>query len=95
MAAYVIVDVDVTDQVRYDEYRQLSGASVAAYSGRFIVRGGTVEALEGTWLPTRLVVIAFASVDQAKRWYTSPEYTEARRVRQGAANFNMVVVEGV
>ncbi len=73
----------------------MSAASVAAYNGRFIARGGAVEALEGTWLPKRLVVIAFASVAQAKRWYTSPEYTEARRVRQGAANFNMIVVEDV
>ncbi len=62
MAAYVIVDVEVTDQARSDEYRQLSGASVAAYNGRFIVRGGAVEALEGAWLPKCLVVIEFASV---------------------------------
>ncbi len=95
MAAYVIVDVDVTDQARYDEYRKLSGPSVAAYNGQYIVRGGAVETLEGDWLPKRLVVIEFESVDQAKRWYNSPEYIEARRVRQGAATFNMIVVEGV
>jgi uncharacterized protein (DUF1330 family) len=95
MPAYVIVDVEVIDQAGYEEYRKLSGPSVHAYDGRFIVRGGAVEPLEGNWLPKRLVVIEFESIAQAKRWYDSPEYREARRVRQGAANFNMLVVEGV
>jgi uncharacterized protein (DUF1330 family) len=95
MAAYVIVDVEVTNPEGYAEYRKLSGPSVEQYGGHFIVRGGAVEALEGAWLPTRLVVIEFPSVAQAKTWYDSPEYTEARRVRQEAANFKMIVVEGV
>jgi uncharacterized protein (DUF1330 family) len=95
MPAYVIVDVAVTNPEGYAAYRTLSGPSVEQYGGRFLVRGGAVEALEGEWLPTRLVVIEFGSVTQAKTWYASPEYTEARRVRQGAANFKMIVVEGV
>jgi uncharacterized protein (DUF1330 family) len=92
MAAYVIVDVNVNDQERYDAYRRLSGPSVQKHNGRFIARGGAVETLEGDWLPQRLVVIEFESVEQAKRWYDSREYREARQVREGAANFNMIVL---
>ncbi len=95
MAAYVVVDVDVTDQARYEEYRKLSGPSVAKHNGRFIVRGGLVELLEGSWLPNRLVIIEFESMEQAQRWYDSPEYLEARRTREGAAHFNMIIVQGV
>ncbi len=95
MPAYVIVDVEVTDQERYNAYRQLSGPSVQKHNGHFIARGGAVELLEGDWLPKRLVIIEFESVEQAKHWYNSPEYREARQVREGAANFNMIVVEGV
>jgi uncharacterized protein (DUF1330 family) len=94
MAAYVIVDIDVTDPVGYEEYRTLGSPTVAAYGGKFVVRGGKVEVLEGTWLPKRLVVLEFESVERAKQWWSSKEYSVAKRVRQKTATTNMVAVEG-
>ncbi|MBI3978935.1 MAG: DUF1330 domain-containing protein [Chloroflexi bacterium] len=95
MPAYVIVESKVTDPERYSGYGPLARPSIEQYGGKFIVRGGNPEALEGQWKPSRLVVIAFDSVEQAKRWYDSPEYRAARRQREGATEFfNMVLVEG-
>lgn len=95
MAAYVIVDVNVTDSDEYAHYRPLSGASVEQYGGRFVARGGAVNVLEGAWQPGRVVVIEFPSVEQARTWYNSPEYTAARAIRQRASTGSMIVVEGV
>ncbi len=79
MPAYVIVDVDVKDSADYDTYRPLSGASVEQYGGRFLARGGVVEGVEGDWKPSRLVIIEFPTIEQARIWYNSPEYTRAER----------------
>ena len=95
MSAYVVVQVDVHDQATYDEYRKLVPDSLAAYGGRFVVRGGKTETLEGTWSPKRLVVLEFDTVETAKRWWASPEYAEAKRLRQKAAHTELLVVEGV
>jgi uncharacterized protein (DUF1330 family) len=95
MAAYVIVEVEVLDKEKYDVYRPLAAKAIAQYGGKYIVRGGPSEALEGTWTPGRLVILEFASPDQAKAWYNSPEYREARALRKGAARVQMVAVEGV
>src|SRR5881409_688880 len=95
MPAYVIVETDISDLERYDEYRAASPASVAAGGGRFVVRGGELAVLEGDWSPTRLVVLEFPDLESAKRWYDSPEYEEAKRLREGAANLRMVAVQGL
>ncbi len=95
MPAYVIVDVQVHDPEGYAEYRQLSGTSVTQYGGQFLVRGGTVEVAEGDWQPGRFVVIQFPSMEQAKTWYNSPEYTAARAIRQRYSTGNLLFVEGV
>jgi uncharacterized protein (DUF1330 family) len=95
MPAYVIVDVQVHDPEGYAEYRQLSGASVAQYGGQFLVRGGAVDVAEGDWQPGRFVVIQFPSMEQAKTWYNSPEYTTARAIRQRYSSGNLLFVEGV
>ena len=95
MVAYVINDMEVTDPQLLDEYKKLSPATVEHYGGRFLARGGQVEALEGTWSPKRLVILEFPSIAQAKAWVNSPEYAPARRVRQKASRSNIVVVEGV
>ncbi|HEX3454450.1 MAG TPA: DUF1330 domain-containing protein [Gaiellaceae bacterium] len=95
MTAYVLVDVDVTDPDRYDEYRPLAGAAVEQYGGRYIVRGGMSDVLEGDRVPGRLVVIEFPDADAARRWYDSPEYRHARDVRAGAAVGSFIVVDGV
>lgn len=95
MAAYIVVEIDVTDPAGYEEYRKVGPPTVAAYGGKFVVRGGKVEVLEGDWAPRRLVVIEFESVERAKQWWSSEEYSAPKRVRQKTAIANMIVVEGV
>ena len=95
MAAYVIVEIEVLDPEKYDAYRQLAAQTIAQYGGKYVVRGGATDVLEGGWKPKRLVILEFPSVDQAKRWYNSPEYGEGRAVRQASSRSQMVVVEGV
>ncbi len=95
MPAYIVVEVEVKDPERYADYRTMVPASLEAYGGKFLVRGGAVEKLEGDWQPSRFVVIAFESVDQAKRWWNSEEYREARNLRQATADTKMIVVEGI
>ena len=95
MPAYVIAETDVHDQERYDRYKAATPAAIAAYGGRFVARGGELDVLEGDWDPARLVVIEFADLETARRWYRSPEYQAARDLREGAATLRMVAVEGV
>lgn len=95
MAAYVIVDIDVKDPARYEEYKKLAPPSIAAYGGKYLARGGPAEVLEGTWTPKRLVILQFDSVDQAKKWLNSPEYSASRQLRHSTAASNMVIVPGV
>jgi uncharacterized protein (DUF1330 family) len=94
MAAYVIADVDVTDPAKYEDYKKLTPGAVAKHGGRFLARGGQTVVLEGNWRPGRVVVIEFPTLEQARSFYTSVEYTAARRARAGAAKMNMVVVDG-
>jgi uncharacterized protein (DUF1330 family) len=93
--AYVIVETDVHDAEQYERYKAASPGAIAAGGGRFVVRGGELAVLEGDWRPKRLVVLEFEDLDAARRWYDSPEYEEARRLRDGAATLRMVAVEGV
>jgi len=96
MPAYVIVDVTVTDPVVMEEYRKHVPATLAKYGGRFIVRGGAHQAVEGDWKPNRLVLLKFPTYEQARAFYNSELYRAARETRAGATeSFNMVVVEGV
>ena len=95
MTAYVIVDIDVTDPVRYEDYKLLAAPTVELYGGKYIARGGRTETLEGDWAPTRLVILQFESLEQARRWHDSAEYAPARALRRETATSNMVVIEGV
>lgn len=95
MTAYVIVDINVIDPVRYEDYKDLAAPTVELYGGKYIARGGATEILEGSWSPNRLVILEFDSVEQAKNWLNSPEYHEPRRLRHETAVSNMVVIEGV
>ncbi len=94
MSAYIVVEVDVKDPKGFADYRTMVPASIEAFGGKYRVRGGTVENLEGAWEPSRLVIIEFDSVEQAKRWWDSDEYREARNLRQATSDTKMVVVEG-
>lgn len=95
MPAYVIVETDVTDPAQYEQYKAASPGAVHAGGGRFVARGGELAVLEGDWSPSRLVILEFPDLEAAKRWYDSAEYAEARKLREGAANLNMVAVQGL
>lgn len=94
MNAYIIVDVTITNPTLYDDYRKLTLASLQPYEGKFIVRGGQTETLEGDWNPGRIVVVEFPSLEKAKAWWSSPEYALAKSIRQAASETKMIVVEG-
>jgi uncharacterized protein (DUF1330 family) len=95
MAGYVIVEIEVTDPVGYEEYKQLAGATVAKYGGTYIVRGGAAETLEGDWQPKRIVILQFENAERAKEWLNCPEYREPRKMRHRTAKTKMIVVEGL
>lgn len=94
MAAYIIVDIVVHDPERYEEYKRLAGPTVGQYDGRYIVRGGHAERLEGSREPHRTVVLEFPTFERAKEWWGSPEYAPAKAIRQEIATSEMIVVEG-
>jgi uncharacterized protein (DUF1330 family) len=95
MPAYLISEVEITDPLGYEEYRKLAGASLDKYGGKFMVRGGKLEVLEGDWSPKRLVVCQFESLEKLQDWYNSPEYRKAKEIRQRTAKARIVGVEGV
>ena len=95
MAAYVIVQVDVKDPVRYDDYKRMVPASFQNYGGRFLVRGGKTHTMEGDWAPKRFVIVEFPSVEQAKAWWASPEYAEAKALRQATSESQLIIAEGL
>jgi uncharacterized protein (DUF1330 family) len=95
MAAYILVDIRIHDAATYERYKLLAPPSIAQYGGRYLARGGTTTTLEGSWQPARLVVLEFPSADQARAWWDSPEYAEAKALRQSCARTEMVVVDGL
>ncbi len=95
MAAYIVVQVDVKDPVRYEDYKRMVPASLAKYGGRFIVRGGRTETLEGDWSPNRFVMLEFPDADRARAWWASQEYAEAKALRQATSFTQMILAEGV
>jgi len=94
MAAYIIVDVTIHDAENYEGYKKLTPASIEAYGGKFIVRGGKTETLEGNWPTGRIVVLEFPSIERAKEWWASDEYAPAKAIRQANAYTKMILVEG-
>jgi uncharacterized protein (DUF1330 family) len=95
MSAFVIVEIVIRDPETYERYKQLAPPSIAAYGGRYVVRGGEVETLEGTWKPTRLVVLEFPTVELARAWWASTEYAEGKALRQSCADTKMILVPGL
>jgi uncharacterized protein (DUF1330 family) len=96
MTAYVITDAKVSDVEKYEGYKALTPAAIAAAGGEFLVRGGDHVVLEGNWNPTRVVMLKFASMEAAKAFYDGELYRAARAERAGATEFfNMIVVQGV
>ncbi len=95
MSAYIITNAEVFDHDAYGEYGKLAPDAIRRHGGEFLARGGAAEVLEGSWTAHRVVVVRFDTVEQAKAMYDSPEYQAAKARREGAADFNMMVVEGV
>jgi uncharacterized protein (DUF1330 family) len=95
MSAYIVAEIDVIDADAYEEYRRQAPPSIAQYGGKYIVRGGRTETLEGQWAPKRIVILEFPSFEQAKKWWSSPEYAPAKQLRQRSARTKMIVVDGV
>jgi uncharacterized protein (DUF1330 family) len=95
VAAYVVYQGEVLDPERYDEYKTKGAASILAAGGRYLVRGGDVEVLEGEAPAGRTVVLQFPTMQAAIDWYHGDEYTEIRKIREGAARARMYVVDGV
>ena len=95
MSAYVIVEIDIVDRVGYEEYKKQAAATVHNYGGKYIVRGGKSEVLEGDWQPKRIVILQFDSMDRAKEWLNCEEYREPRKLRHKTAHTKMILVEGL
>ena len=95
MSAYVITEVEITDESLYGEFRERVTSTVEAHGGRFVARGGGLEVVLGDWTPGRLAILEFDSVEQVHAWLSSSEYTALDGIRSRSSNINMVVVEGV
>ena len=95
MPAYIVVQVNVRDHARYDHYKSLAPESIAKYGGKYLVRGGKTETLEGTWAPERFVVLEFPSAARARDWWASSEYAPAKALRHATADTEMLLVEGI
>ena len=95
MPASLIYDAVVTDPQQYDQYKALTPVAIAAYDGKFVVRGGKHESVEGDWNPNRMVMVEFPSYERAREFWNSPEYAAARKTREGAAIAKAVIVQGL
>jgi len=95
MKAYVILDIDVKDQAGYDEYKKVGAATLGLYGAKPLARGGKTEIMEGDWQPKRVVMLEFENMDSAKKWWNSPEYARAKKLRHAAASTNVVFLEGI
>jgi uncharacterized protein (DUF1330 family) len=95
MKAYIIADVTINDPSRYEEYKKLTPASLVPFEGKFIVRGGEAQTLEGDWKPGRVVILEFPSMEKARAWRSSAEYAPAKAIREASATTRSIVVEGL
>jgi uncharacterized protein (DUF1330 family) len=95
MKGYIIADVEIHDPEAYADYRAAVPATLEAYGGRFIARGGETEVLEGDWQPKRIVVLEFDSPEQARAWYESEEYRDPKALRQRTSTASLILVSGV
>lgn len=95
MAVYLISDVTIRNPEAFEAYRSRAADSITQYGGRYLVRGGKVETLEGAWSPNPIIIVEFPDADRARAWYSSPEYSAALEFRDAALSRNLVLVEGV
>jgi uncharacterized protein (DUF1330 family) len=95
MAGYLIVRVAVADPQRYERYRKVVAPLIERHGGRYLVRGGDSETLEGADNRFRIIVVEFPSLQAAKAFWNSPDYAAAKRLREGAGQLEAIAVEGV
>ena len=95
MPAYVVSDVVFRDPEAIEAYRSRAAHAIAHYGGRYLARGGTLQTLEGTWRPERIIILEFPDMATARAWYASPEYAEALQYRDAALSRDLILVDGV
>jgi uncharacterized protein (DUF1330 family) len=96
LAAFLIVEItEVHDEQTYAQYRERVPLTLAANGGAYLVRGGRVEVLEGSWKPKRVVIVRFDSAEAARSWWDDPGYSELKAMRQRSSTTNMILVEGI
>jgi uncharacterized protein (DUF1330 family) len=95
VSAYVISDVEILDPVLIGEYRALAQESIAKHGGRYLARGGAIEAVEGGWNPKTVIIVEFPDMERARAWYRSPENAEALKIRRHALDRRLIFVDGV
>ena len=95
MPAYILVEIEIHDFEAYESYKKLTPGTLDVYEGKFIVRGGITETLEGDWQPNRMVIVEFPNAEKAKAWWNSDTYNEAKLIRQKAAKTKMILVDGI
>ena len=95
MSAYVITDVEITDESLYGEFRERVTRTVEAHGGKFVARGGELEVILGDWTPKRLAILEFENIQQIHDWLNSAEYIALDDIRSSSSNINMVVVDGL
>jgi uncharacterized protein (DUF1330 family) len=94
MPAYLVVNIDVTDPTRYQDYIKAVTPTIEANGGKYLARGGRVEVLEGRWNPKRVVIVEFPSAEKAKAWWDSAEYAGPKAIRQSCSRGEIVLVDG-
>jgi uncharacterized protein (DUF1330 family) len=92
--AFLIADITLHDPQRYKEYVEKVPAIIASHGGRYLVRGGATDVLEGDWVPSRLIVLQFPDKEAAMRFYRDPRYQALKDIRVSAADAKLVIVEG-
>jgi uncharacterized protein (DUF1330 family) len=95
MPAYIVADIEVTDPKLFEEYRLKIPALIEKHGGRYLARGGAVEVLEGSWVPSRAVILEFPDMAALKRFWDAPEYKPLQAIRQASTNSNLIAVEGI
>ena len=94
MPGYVLAEIEITHPDGYREYTTMVPATIQKYGGRFLVRGGKSQVLEGDWPQRRRVIIEFPSYEQALKWFDSPEYEKPKALRQANSNGRLLLLEG-
>jgi uncharacterized protein (DUF1330 family) len=95
MSAYVISEVEMRDAADFEAYRTIAAKTIAHYGGRYLVRGGTANLIEGGPPPKTIIIVEFSTMERLREWYASPEYAEALKLRQTALDRRLIFVEGV